>query len=312
MKTLGKFSSFSFMALFLSSVFFFSRCSKERIEEEPEPELNKYSSVNTYLDSKKQEEQEFIIDTAGTDPIIGNQGTKIWIGKDCLMFPNGDSVTWPFTVKLVELYLAKDMIYYQMPTVASGNILETDGEIRLRAFKDGTELVLRPSPCLSIIEMPNSAPENYMRVFYGFESGGRPDWTDNVASLGVTSALNPAFSATSTGYLDSIARLGWINCGFQIGNGSGSTLSFTSTTDELTNLGIFIYFPATKTVMQVYNTVSGLIPDGSAVKIVVIGVKSGGELFSFSKNLTVSASASIDVIMNATTDSDLTALLDGL
>src|SRR3954470_1407606 len=99
MKKYNKISSLFLSALCLSSVFFYCSCSKDRIET---PELNKYSSVNTYLDSKKQDEQEFIIDSAGTGPIIGNQNTKIWIGKECLALPNGDSVTWPFTVKLVE------------------------------------------------------------------------------------------------------------------------------------------------------------------------------------------------------------------
>lgn len=305
-------SVFALLVLVFFSSIYFSGCSKERIEEEEEEELNKYSSVNTYLDSKKQEEQEFIIDTAGTDPIVGNQGTKIWIGKDCLMFPNGDSVTWPFTVKLVELYTPKDMIYYQMPTVASDDILETEGEIRLRAFKDNTELLLRPYPCLSIIEMPNATPENYMNVFYGFESSGYPNWTDDAASLGATTSLSPSFSETSSSYKDSIAILGWINCGAKAGSSTEHTLTFTSTTDELTNVGIFIYFPDTKTVMQVYNTVSGAIPDGSDVKIVAIAINGSGTLFSFSQNKTITASATVDVVMSETTDAALTSLLDGL
>jgi hypothetical protein len=309
MKKFAKNSTIFSLSFLLCTTLFYG-CSKDRIEEDDK--LNEYSSVNTYLDSKKQEEQEFIIDSSGTGPIIGNQGTKIWMGKECLMFPNGDSVAWPFTVKLVELYTPKDMIYYQMPNVASGNILETDGEIRLRAFKNGTELALKPNPCLSIIEMPNPAPKNYMHVYYGFETAGYPDWTDNVASLGVTSSLTPAFSTTATSYLDSIAKLGWVNCGFQVGNGSGSILTFTSTTDELKNVGIFIYFPATKTVMQVYNTVSGLIPNGSNVKIVMIAINSGGQLYSFYQSQAVNSSASIKVTLSATTDAALTALLDGL
>jgi hypothetical protein len=264
------------------------------------------------LDSKKQQEQEFTIDTSGSGPIIGNQFTKIWMGKQCLMFPNGDSVTWPFTIKLVELYKPKDMIYYQMPTVASSGILKTEGEIRLRAFKNGTELLLKPDPCMSQIEMPNAAPQNNMRVFYGFETSGLPDWTDNPSLLGVTTTLNPVFSATSYGYAAPIARLGWINCGLQAGGTSNSTLSFSSTVDDLTNVAIFIYFPSTKTVMQVHNLASGQIPNGSAVKIIAIAVNGSGQLYSFYQTQTVSASASVDVTMSATSDASLTSLLDGL
>ena len=254
----------------------YTACKKDRIQEKS---LNAYSSPNNYLNSKEQAEQTFTIDTNGTGPIVGNQGTNIWMGKSCLMFPNGDSVYYPFTVKLVELYTPKDMIYYQMPTVASDTILETAGEIRLRAFKNGTELLLRPG-CSDAVKMPNASPQNYMRVFYGYQVSNYINWTDNPVPLGVTGGFIPAFGTTSGGYLGSIARLGWINCDVTRGGANNHTLSFVSSTDILTNVAIFVYFPATKTVMQVYNVVSGSIPDGSAVKIVAIAVDAKGNLFS--------------------------------
>lgn len=289
-------------------------CSKKRIEEE-EKKLNEYNSPNDYLDSKKQEEQEFIIDTTGPGPIIGKQGTNIWAWKECLMFPNGDSVTFPFTIKLVELYTPKDMIYYQMPTIASDTLLETDGEIRLRAFKNGTELELRPG-CSFPILMPNANPENYMRVFYGFNASTYTNWTDNLASLGVSTSVNPVFTDTTTsiatGYYAFIGKPGWINCGYERGGNTNHRLTFTSSTDMLTNVALFAYFPDTRTVMQIYNTVSGSIPDGSDVKIVAIAVNAGGTLFSFTKDMTVNAGSSVDVTMSETTDAALTAVLDGL
>ena len=302
--------SFALFSLFIVvvSVINYS-CSKDRIEEQKS--LNTYNSPNTYLDSKKQAEQEFTIDSTGSGPIIGNQGTTIWIGRDCLMFPNGDTVAFPYTVKLVELYKPKDMIYYQMPTVASDTILETDGEIRLRAFKNGTELLLK-SGCSVQIKMPNTAPKNYMRVFYGVNTTNYVDWTDDLLSLGVSTTVNPVFSTVTDGYTAPIAKLGWINCGYKRGSNNNHTLSFTSTVDDLTNVAIFAYFPTTKTVMQVYNLTSGSIPDGSNVKIVAIAVNSSGQLYSFNQNLTVNASSAISVTMSATTDAALTALLDGL
>lgn len=305
MKNLKVIYGLFFLLVLASTVVMFS-CSKDRIQQ---PTLNTYSSPNTYLDSKKQAEQEFDIDSTGTGPIIGNQGTKIWMGKQCLMFPNGDSVTWPFKVKLVELYKPKDMIYYQMPTVASGNILETDGEIRLRAFKNGTELLLKPNGCSAQIEMPNAAPKNYMRVFYGFNT---TNWTDNPSTLGVTSTLNPVFSQTSYGYLNQIAKFGWINCGANAGSSPSSSLTFTSMADNLTNVGIFIYIPGKKTVMQVGSSfVSDQIPNGTNVKVVLIGLGGGGQLYSFDQNLTVNSNT-ITVTMAATSDANLTTLLDGL
>lgn len=286
----------------------YTACKKDRVQEKS---LNAYSSPNNYLNSKEQQEQTWTIDTNGTGPIVGNQGTNIWMGKSCLMFPNGDSVYFPFTVKLVELYTAKDMIYYQMPTVASDTILETAGEIRLRAFKNGTELLLRPG-CSDAVKMPNTAPTNYMRVFYGFQASNYVNWTDNPTTLGVTGGFTPAFGITPGGYLGSISKLGWVNCDIKRGGSNNHTLSFVSSTDILTNVAIFVYFQNTKTVMQVYNVVSGSIPDGSAVKIVAIAIDASGTLYSFTQNLTVSSSSQIQVTMAATTDAAITSLLNGL
>ena len=48
-------------------------CKKDRIEAPEEPEqLNAYTPVNTYLDTKKQQEQEFIITGPSNDTITGN------------------------------------------------------------------------------------------------------------------------------------------------------------------------------------------------------------------------------------------------
>jgi len=286
--------SLALLALTIVTVY---SCKKDRIEKK---QLNEYESPNDYLDSKKQEEQEFIIDSAGTGPIIGNQGTRIAGAKNCLQDSNGDTIDYPFTIKLVELYTQKDMIYYQMPTVAAGNILETDGEIRLRAFKGTEELTLKPS-CPFVIEMPNPAPKSYMNIFYG-STGTIVDWTDSQVG----------FTPDSIGYLGYPTTLGWINCDKTIGNGSGHTLTFTSSTDNLQNVAIFIYFPDIKGVMQAYNMTSGLIPNGSNVKIIMIAINSSGDLYTYQETKTVTSSSTIDVELISISDADLTNDLDNL
>ncbi len=295
------FSGITVLPVALVAILYIS-CSKQRVESTSTP-LNTYSPVSNYLSSQEQPTQTFIIDSAGSGPIIGKYGTEIWGTKDCLEFPNGDSITYPFTITLVELYTAKDMIYYEMPTVAGGTILETSGEIRLLAFKGSTQLILKPSPCDFQIAMPCSAPISGMDAWYGITTSGHPDWTN--------SPLTP-FTTNSYGYTAYIQTLGWINCGQLAGSSSNSTLTFTSTTDDLTNVGIFIYIPATKTVMQAYNSVTTAIPNGSAVEIVAIGVDASGNLHSFYQTMTVSANATISVTLSPTSQSALTSLLTGL
>ena len=288
----------------------FMSCSKDRIE--PRVELNAYESPNAYLDSKKQEEQDFLIDTNGTGPIIGNQKTHIWGSKNCLMFPNGDSVSFPFNVKLIELYTPKDMIYARMPTVSSNRILETGGEVRIRAVKNGVDLVLRPG-CAFQVSMKSTSPQpDYMRVFYGYELGEFINWTDNLSDLGITQLQNPVWALDTVGYTALIERLGWINCDRLAGTTSGATLTFESEVDDLSNVAIFAYMPATKTVMQAYNQSMGIVPIGTAIKLIAIAQDSGGNLFSTYQELTVSGSQTIDITLSPTTDANLTSVLSGL
>lgn len=286
------------IALFLLSVF--HSCKKDRIEPPQEEQLAAYQPISSYLDQKKQQEQEFIITGTTNDTIVGNQGTRIYGSKNCLVDSNNDTIAHPFTVKLVELYTPADMMYWQMPTVAGGNILETAGEIRLRAFKGTDELSLKPS-CPYAIEMPNSAPTNNMTIFYGTDNGTFVDWTDSQV----------AFSTIPYGYLGYVNSLGWINCDNQAATG-GHSVSFTSSTDDLTNVGIFLYIPATKTVMQGYNQTIASVPGGSNVKIVLMAIDSNGDLFSYTDTRTINGNTSIDVTLSSTTDAALTAHLNSL
>ncbi|MCB0400689.1 MAG: hypothetical protein KDD41_01260 [Flavobacteriales bacterium] len=285
--------------LFVASSLIYS-CKKDRIET-PEPEqLNAYEPINSYLDSKKQQEQDFVIPGPGNDTIVGNQGTRIYGSKQCLVYPNMDTIDYPFTVHLVELYTPKDMIYWQMPTIASGSILETDGEIRVRATANGQELILKPG-CPFGFEMPNGNPDANMTIFTGNDNGSYVNWVDS----------QTPFTLTAYGYLGYSNTLGWHNAD-QVAGSGGHTLTFTSSTDDLTNVGIFIYMPATQTVMQVYNKVSGLIPNGTSVKIVLMAQDANGQLFSYTESRTVNSSATIDLSLSQTTDAALTSYLNGL
>lgn len=291
--------------LFISSLSMLNTsCSKERIEPEPEQQLNDYQSINNYFDTKKQDEQEFVIDTTGNAPIIGHEGTKIWASKEMFMFANGDSVNWPYTIKLIELYPAKDMIYYQMPTVGNGDLLTSHGEIKITAYKDGEELVLRPNHSI-IVEMPNSAPDTNMQIFYGVNNNSIIDWNNSPAGN---------FTTSSYGYTGNVKTLGWVSCAKNPNfTASYTTYNFTSTTDNLQNVSKFIYLPNSKALMQIYGSTSGNLPIGEDIKIIFIGINNNNELFHFYSETTVSSSSnSVNVEMTQITDSNLTTLLDNL
>ena len=298
---------FRISIVLLVSISLFS-CKKDRIQKSKK----EYENISTYLDLKKQQEQVFVIDTLGETPIIGNLGTKILISKDCLMRQNGDSVYFPYMIKLVELYSPKDMIYHQMPSVSSQGVLQTDGEIRLRAFKGNEELLLRPDPCQCEVHLPNENPKTYMRVFYGFENNGIPNWTSNLQDFGIISSLSPFFETIDSGYKGHLARLGWFACDAPIASDNGAQLTFTSTTDVLENIGIFIYLNGTNSLIQVYNMESIILPLGYNAKIICLGIDSENRLYQFYKELIISQSEEVDVEMTEISETALESLLSNL
>jgi len=290
-------------AIFFLAVVLFSGCSKKRLEDNPE--LNTYAPLNSYLDTKKQQEQTFEIDSNGTGPIIGQQGTAIYQSADIFMYPNGDSVHYPYNVGLIELYTPKDMIYYQMPTYGSGHILTTGGEIHVRAYKDSTDLVLRPGK-FYITSFPASQPDSSMKIFHGSTSGATVDWTQSTDFIQI-------LVDSSSGYIyrSYVSALGWINCDYFANySGNMTTVSFTSSTDSLSNVGIFIYFTDLKSLMQVSNQTSSSVPLGSSVKIICIAVDANMTPYYYYEETTITQGMSIDVTMTQTTDTDLETLLD--
>ena len=294
--------------LVLATTLLFSSCSKDRIERD----LNTYESPNAYLDSKKQDEQVFVIDTAGEGPIIGNQGTTIWGSIDCLQLPGGAGVDYPFIVKLVELYTPKDMIYYRMPTVAAGLPLETAGEIRLRAEKDGQELSLS-QPCAFKVSMPNASPAlNYMNAYYGNENGDVVDWTTDLGVWGITQTQNPVFDVDTIGYTAFIEKLGWINADRSVSTSGTFSLTFDSEEDDWSNVLFFAYLPDSKTVLQSSGGIISGIPSGALTKIVAIAINTSGELFHFNQELSVNGNSTVMVVMTGIPDPELTTLLDSL
>ena len=276
-------------------------CSKERLEDET-PELNSYTETATYLDTKKQEEQVYPVDSPGTGPIIAQQGTQMWPHKEIFMYANGDSVHYPFEIRIIEIYKPIDMVYSQMPTVSDGKLLKTGGEIRVRAFKDGQELVLRPNKEIRL-DFPTSAPDNNMRVFYGQVTGSVVNWANPNDSLQISSNFYNVYSH----------RMNWINCDY-FADYSGTLASFnlTSTTEDITSLGKFIYFDGLNSMMQIYSMPSASVPVGENIKIIFIGKNTAGELFHYYNDTIVTTSNSYEISLSQISETDLDALLNNL
>jgi len=278
-------------------------CSKERLEND-EPQLNSYPETLNYMNEKKQKEQIYTVDSPGTGPITAQQGTQMWPHKEIFMYPNGDSVHYPFEIRIIEVYKPIDMVYSQMPTLSNNNLLTTAGEIRVKAYKDGTELVLRPNKFL-VLDFPTNQQNSNMRVYYGQENGSIVNWTDpNDSIQNLDTASNHYYRVFSH-------RMNWINCDYftnYIGNMANFT--FISTTEDISGLGKFIYFNNRKSMMQLYSASSPNVPVGEDIKILLVGKNANNQLFYYFNDTIVNPSNSYSITLTQTTETQIDSLLN--
>ncbi|MCF8278197.1 MAG: hypothetical protein K9J17_15830 [Flavobacteriales bacterium] len=307
-------------ALLLVMAFVFTDCSKQRIA------ANSYSNPDEFMYNNRPEEQEFEIDGEGNGPIIGNQGTRLWLDSSIFMFTNGNDVSYPITIKLIEVYTPKDMALYELPTVAQGNMLVTAGEIRVRAFKDGEELVLKPGK-VYLAQTPNADPVSQMSVFFGQETGDILDWFDNASAVSSNAGIDSLewiapntdstggpFGWPGIGYDLAIPAMGWINCDYfyNLNPDSLTTVSYESAEDNLDNVVIYLYFPNIGSIMQVYNQQSGNVPIGEPVKSICFAMNSEGNLAYHYEEFAITSNHVVQVTMTEISETDLLALLAGL
>jgi len=280
-----------------------SNCSEQRVEQ------NDYASPNEFMMNNRPEEQTFVLDTGGQGPIIGNQGTRLWMDSSIFMFPGGGDVSYPIIIKLVELYTPKDMMLYAMPTVAQGNLLVTGGELRVRAVKDEVELVLKPNRFYRALA-PTTVSDPNMGLFLGQETGDIVDWTETTDfvtdSLGLDSATNF--------YDIFVPQMGWINCDYFYGSDPDSltTITFTSEDDILDNVMKFLYFDEIQSVMQVDGTTSSMVPIGASVKSLCFALGTSGGMYYHMEEFNVVANDTVNVTMQEINEADLLLLMSGL
>lgn len=305
-------SSALFLSIFAVAITYTS-CSKQRTEE---PILNAYSKPEKFMYDNRPEEQVFVITGDSAGPIIGNQGTHLWMDSTLFMFADSTDVPYPITIKLVELYKAKDMMLYEMPTVAQNVPLVTGGEIRVRAFKGNIPIYLKPNKVYPA-QMPDETPLSAMSIYYGKEiSTNLFDWYDQASAVSENPGINALeqIEPDSNFYSMLIPALGWINADFlYTWNSGNATLTLESDVDDLTNVVKYAFYPQTRSVVQLYSNTSINLPAGEPVTIVCFAMNTQGVMHKYIETINPNAGENIvNVTMTSVTDDGLLTLMNDL
>ena len=292
-------------------VLLISACKKERVESEKKKAS--YSKPTAFYNKNKQQEQEFDVDSTGSGIIRGKEGTILSGDGSIFMYPNKQSITYPFKLKLIEVYGAKDMILSNLPSVAGTTLLETGGEISIKAFKNNQELLLKPGKKYTMALDTNPNLLSGMKVFYGFVANNIQDWTGTVSTLDPT--INPDTLSSIQNlplfYLENIARMGWVNCARNLSaSGSSTTISFTASGANPQAIDIFLV--SKNSVMQVYNLQSYPLPIGTPVTVIAIAMDQNNALVYDKQSITVSSGLQVTLNPVTTTEASLLTILGSL
>jgi hypothetical protein len=287
-----------FLSLIVASITITS-CNKDRIDEDPE-----FESMDAFFNKNKPQEQEFVITTnSGSGPVTGKDGTELWGFRDVLMYPNGDTVPFPYSLKLIELYTYKDMILFQMPSLSGTDILETGGEIKVTACHAGNQLVVIPGKFYPVILSTTPTVAN-MKVYQGNHPNDEyGEW--NLSSDGS--------SVLDTGkYGLGLAKLGWQNCGKN--RDSTGTTNIVLTTDNQGGefISLFLAGQNYHGLLQGSDLKIENAPLGESVTIVAMAMDQNDNFYLHKQTVTVTTGLSIPLTMNKVSEASLLAELAGL
>lgn len=307
--------------LILFSVILFAiACSKDRsilLEKETPPTpvdiKDKFVTINnSTFDKLGTQPEKKTIKNDDDLPFVGKQGSKVWLYTRDLQLPNGDAVTYPFDIEVLELFTPKDMILHQMPTVSNGRLLTTAGQLLIKAYKDGKELSINRSNSTQInVPAKSGRVDGFMGLFYGEENqAGIVNWVEADTSKKGIGGIIFGERDMYTIFPD---RIGWINCDkFYNFTEAKTTIAFTSETPPIERVLVFLYFPDLQSVMQVYKGVSGEVPVGRSVKIVAYAVTEDEQYYSFLQDMNVQDKQKVELKLTPTTKEALMKYLDTL
>jgi hypothetical protein len=284
----------------LVSVVVLNSCRKDRVPQDD------YQNMDSFYDDHEEEEQEYTIDSSGNCPLVCKKGTKICVTADMFEFSGGGAITYPFQLKVIELYSIKDMILRRVPSVASGNVLETSAEIKVRAFKNGTEVFLKPGRKYfletAVLPSVNSSYESY----YGYTSSNSVNWTNSISSFipGFVDTLSTVMAATSY-YTTTPATTGWFSPAKLHQTSGTTTFSCTVAGTNTQNIQIYISFTGFKGVMRITNLTGTNIPLGENVKFIAFGKKQNNQYVMDVQTFNVTANQQIPLNMQNVSETDI-------
>ena len=296
--------------MIIAAAIFYS-CKKDRVPQDD------YQNMDSFYSDNQEEEQELQVDSGsgGNCFVMAIKGTRICITRDMLKDIGGNDIpSYPFQLKVIELYTIKDMILRKQPSVAGTTVLNTTAEIKVRPFKDGNEAFLKSGRAYLMETASFTSTDSSMISYYGFDQNGTGNWTTLISDF-IPGFLDTMSSVTATPayYILTPATTGYVSAAKAYQPPVQSTpISFSVTGTNTQNIQIFLSFNNVKSVIKVENLTSIPVPIGETVTLVAFAKKQTNDFVLHKETFTVTAGQTITLNMQVISESSLLTSLESL
>jgi hypothetical protein len=286
-----------------------------------------YAKADDFMASHAIKEQSFTGNAATGFSVTGEKGTKVTFAPNAFVDANGGTVTGNVTVTLKEVLSKKDVLFSGVLTESNGQLLESGGEILVKAKKDGADLLLNPALQNdgAKVEIPKVMNNKDMGLFVQNKRQQQGGANGSGQQQQSPYTWNPApyypFGNGPNSYTFSLPSFTWVNCDRFYSDPNPKTtitaLPAFQDNNQVTDLQVMLVFRNISTVItlpydftiQQFQSYQNSLPIGLQADLVIIGKDSDGFIQFGTQVITISAGMHIDAPIHKATQAEVDAFL---
>jgi hypothetical protein len=274
-----------------------------------------------FATNRTNSSQIFSVQAGSLSEINGADGVRVFFEPNAFRNLNGDVVTGPVQVSLLEVLRTGDMVWLNVQTLGRDGgqqrPLISGGAIRLTAAQAGNELQIAPGTY--DITIPTEQPDASMGLFVGTEDEGTVLWDPVDTAMVVLDTTG--IGNGGWGYYFVGNGFDWINCDYFMSPGGGQTSVSVSVPNGYTpqNTQVGLVFPNSNSVTGLSTYSLSTFSTGTyytlpvGLPIIVVGLfNNGTEYRSGFLTTTVTNGMSVTLEFEPTTLSEFEQDCQGL
>jgi hypothetical protein len=308
-----------FSAAILAIVVGISACKKDKSTPD-------YAKADDFMASHAIPVQSFTGNATTGFAIIGEKGTKVKFPSNAFVDGNGNIISGDVKVTLREVLSKKDVLFSGVMTESNGQLLESGGELLIKAKKGDVDLFVNPvlGDTGIKVEVPKVMNNRDMGLFVqekrqqgGGSTGGNQQQNP---STWVPAPYYP-FGNGPNSYSFTLPGFTWVNCDRFYNDPNPKTtitvLPAFQDNNQVTDLQVILVFKNISTVvtlpfdytLQKFQSYQNSLPVGSQADLVLIGKDSDGFIQFGAQAITISANMHIDAPIHKATQAEVDAFL---